>query len=670
LKRTSITICGLLLLASLGCAGLAAAQPPSSTTPAAPAPPPGAAIASASSASTPAGQATDNDFRKGAFYWSFLGGFSLPIDYKDSSSERKMGIFDVEVGRIITRRHGPGPLAGQFEYLLQGQATIVRGPDHFGGFGFTPILLRWTFAGGKQIRPTAEVGSGLMYIKWPDPQPNQLALNFYEQIGFGVRIGRPTKPGLVVGFKYQHISNGGRAKPSTGTDAYIVYGGVDFLQKFAKPGEAPQGGAAGAPGAPTPSAPKWPAQGLSFGGGTGLIRAVTPDTLEPGNFAVSMLEMNYDRNPGDVDVMKFGFQFAIGVTKRIEAFVDYVPVVRTNAVNLDPLAYPVPPLDLVVDTYPTVANRTEPYFLFVPEVPYKTYDVPTVRVIPPSWGAFSSSSGDLTIGGKVSLLSERRGSPLGLGVHGYVVIPTEKPEGNTANWATLNGVPGGIDVGVQLAVEKMVKKLQVVGNVGYRSVGAPDLGGMRIQYVDSSRAGTPGFIVGQSKTVPLELHDQLSFTGGARMPIVKLGTAQLWALGELSHVQFVGSATQVERVVNVTDFRLGIQGEFPGYHNLILGAAWQAPLSDMGDGDTRVTNFKTPDGRGDINFGQFVDPALASTVGAYFAQNGVALGANTSKVFATNNAAFDGWRNVKTGAQPVVAAGNNAVVAFITWRFR
>jgi hypothetical protein len=39
-------------------------------------------------------------------------------------------------------------------------------------------------------------------------------------------------------------------------------------------------------------------------------------------------------------------------------------------------------------------------------------------------------------------------------------------------------------------------------------------------------------------------------------------------------------------------------------------------------------------------------------------------------VFATNNAAFDGWRNVKTAAQPVVAAGNYAVVAFITWRFR
>ena len=75
----------------------------------------------------------------------------------------------------------------------------------------------------------------------------------------------------------------------------------------------------------------------------------------------------------------------------------------------------------------------------------------------------------------------------------------------------------------------------------------------------------------------------------------------------------------------------------------------------------RTTNFRTPDGRGDVNFGQFVDPALASTVGAYFARNGVALDANTGKVFATNNAAFDGWRNVKTAAQPVVAAGNNAL---------
>ncbi len=651
MKRTSTTTAAFLLVWLLACTGIAWAQTPASAPPAPPA-----------DARTP-----DDDFPKGAFYWGVLGGFSLPIDYKDSSSERKMGVFDLEVGRIMTRRHGPGPLAGQFEYLIQLQPTIVRGPDHFGGFGVTPILLRWTFAGGKQIRPTAEAGAGLMFIKWPDPQPNQVALNFYEQIGFGVRIGRPSRTGVVAGFRYQHISNGGRVHPATGTDAYIVYGGVDFKQQSSKPSDASQGGAAGAAAA---SEPRWPAQGLSYGGGTGLIRGVTPDTLEPGNFAVSALEMNNDRNPGDIDIMKFGFQFAIGVTKRIEAFVDYVPWLRTNAVNLDPLAYPVPPLDLVIDTYPTPANRTEPYFLFAQEVPYKSYDVPTVRVIPPSWGAFSQSTGDVTVGGKVNLLSERRGAPLGLAVHGSVAIPTENPEGNTANWAKLAGVPGGVNASVRLAVEKVLKKVQVVGNVGYIFVGTPKLGGMRIQYVDSSREGTPGFIVGQPQTVPLKLHDQLSLIGGARVPVFRLGTAQTWAVGELSYDRFVGSGTSVERVLNMTEVRLGLQAEIPGYHNLIIGVAWQYPLTDMGNGDVRTTNFKTPDGRGDVNFGQFVDPALASTVGAYFARNGIALDANASKVFATNNAAFDAWRNVKTDARPVVSMGNSAGLAFITWRFR
>jgi hypothetical protein len=149
-----------------------------------------------------------------------------------------------------------------------------------------------------------------------------------------------------------------------------------------------------------------------------------------------------------------------------------------------------------------------------------------------------------------------------------------------------------------------------------------------------------------------------------------MGSAQAWALGELSYGRYVGSGTSVERVLNVTEVRLGLQAEIPGYHNLMIGVAWQYPLTDMGNGDVRTTNFRTPDGRGDVNFGQLVDPALASTVGAYFARNGVALDANTSKVFATNNAAFDSWRNVKTDARPVVSMGNSAGLAFITWRFR
>jgi hypothetical protein len=412
------------------------------------------------------------------------------------------------------------------------------------------------------------------------------------------------------------------------------------------------------------------AEGLSFSGGTGLIRGVTPDTLRPGKWAIGALEMNFDRNPGDIDFFQYSFQFAIGVTKRTEVFVSGMPVLRTNAVNLDAVDYPVPPLDLFIDTYPTVANRSQPYFLFPPDVPYKTYNIPTVHLNPPSHGVFSHAPGPFMVGGKVNVLSEKRGDRLGLAVQGYVEIPTEHPVGNTMKGTTLNGVPGTVNTGFRVAVAKRLKGAQVLGNVGYKWAGTPSLGGMRIQYVDSSRVGTSGFLVGAPVNIPLKLYDELSFTAGTRVPIFNIVGNQSWFIAEFTYTRYVGSGISLQRLIHPAEVRVGVQGEIPTSRGLMIGVAWQYPLNNAGDLGTRFSNFVSPDGKGDINFGELVDPQLASVVGAYFAQNGVTLPAYTSKMFATNNAAFDGWRNVKTGPQPVTAQGNNAIVAFISWQFR
>jgi hypothetical protein len=86
--------------------------------------------------------------------------------------------------------------------------------------------------------------------------------------------------------------------------------------------------------------------------------------------------MNFDRDPGDVDIFEFGIQGAVGLPKRTEAFIRVTPTpwFRVNSANLDPLRFPVPPLDLFVDTYPTLAVRKGAKFLYVPTLPYKTYN--------------------------------------------------------------------------------------------------------------------------------------------------------------------------------------------------------------------------------------------------------------------------------------------------------
>lgn len=120
--------------------------------------------------------------------------------------------------------------------------------------------------------------------------------------------------------------------------------------------------------------------------------------------------------------------------------------------------------------------------------------------------------------------------------------------------------------------------------------------------------------------------------------------------------------------MNPAEVRLGLQANLPGYRALSMGFAWQRPLNNAGDGQVRTSNLQTPAGKGDINFSELVDPALAAEVGAFFAQNGVTRPASTSKAFATNNPAFDDWRNVRTTRQPVLAQGNNSFVVFMTWR--
>ena len=216
-----------------------------------------------------------------------------------------------------------------------------------------------------------------------------------------------------------------------------------------------KGSASPSPSPPPEALPFRPSNfNLSVLGGRGLLRARSPYTLPSGQVAVGGSVLNFDRNPGDTDFMDFGFQLALGVSRRTEVFLRVSPVLRTNSVGLDPVGFPVPPLDLFIDTYPTPAVRTGPVFLFAQEVPFKSYDVRSVLIDPPSHGAFAKSSGDVTIGGKWNLLSEDRRDRFGLGVRAYADIPTERPKYNTSQWRDVNGVSGKGSIGLDLLAAK------------------------------------------------------------------------------------------------------------------------------------------------------------------------------------------------------------------------
>lgn len=400
-------------------------------------------------------------------------------------------------------------------------------------------------------------------------------------------------------------------------------------------------------------------------GGSGLVQAISPDTLPSGGAVIGAAVMNFDRDPGDIDLFQYSFQGAVGFGKRTEVFMRIMPWSRANSAHLDPARFPVPPLDLFIDTYPTSALRSRPYFLYIPTLPYKTYNTANLT----ETGAFSSSTGNNIFGVKVNLRSQDRARNVGIGVRGFVEIPTETPQYNAPYpvFRVVNGASGKINYGGDLLFGRTWKASELLANIGYKQTGNPDRG-LRIQMVDSSKTTPSEFLVGDPVSVPLRLSNEIRISTGWTVPLFHYYKAYWWLVAEFNHTHYVGSHTPTERLVHPAEVSLGIQSNFPWYKAVSVGAAWQLLLNNAGKGKERTTAFQTSDGRGDINFSELLDnAALSSQVEAYLQSRGATFSEASSKVFSTNNPAFDSWRNIPTNPSLIQSEGHTNILAFITW---
>lgn len=407
---------------------------------------------------------------------------------------------------------------------------------------------------------------------------------------------------------------------------------------------------------------------ISVTGSSGLVRAVSPYVVNPARAGLGFGIMNFDRDPGDIDFVEGSIRGAFGLPGRIELFFATSPRLRSNSVNLDPARFPVPPLDLVLDTFPTPAVRSQPYFLFAQEVPYKSYYVKGIRIKPPGHGAFASSSGDTIVGLKTNLLSEHQGNPLALGLQVYWEFPSERPAFNDpGRWRKKAGVSGKRDFGVDALLSKEFRGVEVLINGGYKKIGDPDRG-IRVQLVNSGAVGSAGFLVGPPIQYKLDLKDELRVIAGTALPAFHVFDHQVWLIAEFFHRRLIGSATKVERFVNPVETVLGLQFSPKLTPWFSVGAAWLMNLNAAGNGGQRHSPFISPEGKGDINFSALVDPATAALVQKFLSSRGLTVLEGSSRIFATNNPAFDEWRNIPTQAGPVISRGHGAAILFITVR--
>jgi lipid A 3-O-deacylase len=97
------------------------------------------------------------------------------------------------------------------------------------GVGITPKI-KYTFAALDRIRPYAEFAGGPFWTDLTGKIPEESGeFNFVLSAGFGVSYFLTDQAALNIGYRFQHISNGGTQYPNIGLNASLPYGGFSFF---------------------------------------------------------------------------------------------------------------------------------------------------------------------------------------------------------------------------------------------------------------------------------------------------------------------------------------------------------------------------------------------------------------------------------------------------------
>ena len=192
--------------------------------------------------------------------------------------------------------------------------------------------------------------------------------------------------------------------------------------------------------APAPVPPAAPAKSTSAdihrertpmpaeSGNPGMFTVETGETLPRGGFAFTAGADKFSRDPGNITVVSYGWAFAAGITDHISAFVNF------DAYNHVHVGRP----DLLSLSANTIGNPQFGNTIYRTIVPLPGAAPAYVEDFP-----FAAQSGggvgEVDLGFKINLLSEKRGGPFSLSLKNDFYIPTQTSLGDLLSNGSQNG---------------------------------------------------------------------------------------------------------------------------------------------------------------------------------------------------------------------------------------
>jgi len=263
-------------------------------------------------------------------------------------------------------------------------------------------------------------------------------------------------------------------------------------------------------------APKF-APMLATTGTIGLFTLETADTLPKGGFGFSAYGNKFGRMPGSTTIFQLGVDASYGITDALSLYAGFNPYGHTHSGIQGELS--LANENRFFPLYPNTIFRTLPSTGtpgYIEDYPFAANN--------------NGGVGEITLGLKLGLLSERRGAPFSLSVRNEVIIPTW---GNTQRLVNDGTQSGQFNDTISMAVSKQWSNVVTATfDAGFRITRDPRGadGNPLFNMADQFRTGA-GFIFSpESRFQPMVEYNALVYIGhrqqqtpdttfGARDPI-------------------------------------------------------------------------------------------------------------------------------------------------------
>jgi lipid A 3-O-deacylase PagL len=146
--------------------------------------------------------------------------------------DRKLFLLALRYGRVLGAWESI-----TLEYTLDiFPAALVFEPGHVRrgsstqyGAGLSPLGFKVNFGQQSWIKPFIATSVGFLYFDADVPVPHSSRFNFTPELGLGVQFFLAPKRAVTLGYKLQHMSNGGISGRNPGMDSHVFYAGFSFF---------------------------------------------------------------------------------------------------------------------------------------------------------------------------------------------------------------------------------------------------------------------------------------------------------------------------------------------------------------------------------------------------------------------------------------------------------